>query len=295
MAKGAQSRSIFEGREEKIFSFLCFGDGKTWKQKSTCLRLTSAPKKMPSLETLVSDLYDLIEENRSDHTLSCETPSRANWCPRRRTELSPSNRSPEVLLERAVALLGKHKKLKDWFNQVPVASGLRDGRADKRAAIDLLRYQDNRAEFVELKWKSDTPVFAAFEILLYGLAYLFARDNQVAFKYQGKRLMRASEVSLRVLAPRAYYTDYHLEWLERGLDEGVRALAAKKTDGALTMGFDFLAFPLDFAPDFIPPFATGEEVRQKFDSPTDAEACRSLVSAMSNLEPAFRSGGREHS
>ncbi len=295
MAEGAQKRSIFEGSDEKIFSFVGFSDGETWKQKSTCRRLTSAPKKVSSYETWVSNLYDLIEENRSDHTLSCETPSRANWCPRRQTGLDPYNRSPEVLLERAIALLGKHKKLQYWFNQVPVASGLRDGRADKRAAIDLLRYRGGRADFVELKWKSDTPVFAAFEILLYGLAYLFARVNRVAFKYQEKRLMHASEVSLRVLAPRAYYTGYHLEWLEQGLDEGVRALAVNKTDGALSMGFTFLAFPRDFARDFRPPFATGEEVRQKFDPPTDAEACRSLVSAMRNLEPVFRSGGREYS
>ncbi|MCH8197712.1 MAG: hypothetical protein IH904_06480 [Proteobacteria bacterium] len=297
MAKDAKDRSIFKGTDKRIHTFLGLGDGKTTDQKSTCRRLTSGPKGMPSFDTLLSNLYDLIEGNRRERMPSPTQPSQENWRinDKRETSISEKNRSPEILLERAIARLGKRGQLKDWFNQVPVASGLIDHKADKRAAIDLLRFTGDRAEFVELKWESNTPVFAAFEILLYGLVYLFARVNRGAFKYQKKRLMNVNKVSLRVLAPRAYYTDYHLEWLEQGLDEGVRAFAAKKIGGALTMGFNFLAFPRDFAPDFSPPYATGEEVRQKFGRPMDAEACRFLVSAMSKLEPAFRSGGREHS
>ena len=290
MAKGAKDRSIFKGTDEEIYSFLGLAEGKTTDQKSTCRLLTSAPKGMPSFDTLLSNLYGLIEGNRRERM-----PSRENWRTKRQTYLCGKNRSPEVLLERAIALLGEHGVLSDWFNQVPVASGLIDDKADKRAAIDLMLFKDNHAEFVELKWESNTPVFAAFEILLYGLAYLYSRVNWKELGYLVKPLKRVSEVSLRVLAPRAYYTGYHLEWLEQGLDEGVRTLAAKKTEGALSMGFDFLAFPRDFAPDFNPPYETGEEVLQKFGRSMDAEACRSLVSAMSNLEPAFRSGGGEHS
>ncbi len=290
MAKGTQSRSIFEGADERIHSFLGLCDGKTWKQKSTCRRLTSAPKGMPSFDTLLSDLYGLITENRSDHT-----PSLENWRIKRQLSISPKNCSPEILLERAIARLGERGELKEWFNQVPVASGLIDDKADKRAAIDLLRHKDNWAEFVELKWKSDTPVFAAFEILLYGLAYLYSRVKRKTLGYLEKPLLSVSKVSLRVLAPRAYYTGYDLKWLEQGLDEGVRTLAAKKIDGALSMGFSFLAFPPDFAPNFEIPFKTGQEVRRISGLPKDVEACPFLVSAMSNLEPVFRSGGRERS
>ena len=421
MAKGTGDRSIFKGTDEEIYSFLGLGDGETTDQISTCRRLTSAPKGIPSFDTLLSNLYGLIEGNRRQRMPSLTQPSQENWRTndKRQTSLSKKNRSPEVLLERAIALLGEHGELEDWFNQVPVASGLIDHEADKRAAIDLLRFNgehgefvelkwesntpvfaafeillyglvylyarvnrktlgylekplmsvcevslrvlaprayytdyhlewleqglfqvlleraiallgehgeledwfnqvpvasglidheaDKRAaidllrfngehgEFVELKWESNTPVFAAFEILLYGLVYLYARVNRKTLGYLEKPLMSVCEVSLRVLAPRAYYTDYHLEWLEQGLDEGIRTLAVKKTDGALSMGFGFLAFPQDFASDISPPYATGKEVHQKFDPPMDAEACRSLVSAMDNLEPAFRSGGREHS
>ena len=282
MARGAKDRSIFKGTDERIHSFLGLGDGKTWKQKSTCLRLSSAPKDMPSFETLVSGLYGLIEENRSDHT-----PSLENWRITRQLSISPKNSSPEILLERAIARLGEHGELKEWFNQVPVASGLIDDKADKRAAIDLLRHKDNWAEFVELKWKSDTPVFAAFEILLYGLAYLYSRVNRKTLGYLEGPLLSVSKVSLSVLAPRAYYTGYDLEWLEQGLDEGLRTLAAKKTDGALSMGFSFLAFPPDFAPNFEISFKTGQEVRRISSLPKDVEACPFLVSAMSNLEPVW--------
>ena len=297
MAKGAQSPTIFKGTDERIHSFLGLSDGKTWKQKSACRGLTSAPKDMSSFRMVVSDLYDLITENRSDHT-----PSLENWRIKRQLSISPKNSSPEILLERAIARLGeredrlgKRGEFKEWFNQVPVASGLINDKADKRAAIDLLRCQEGRAEFVELKWKSDTPVFAAFEILLYGLAYLYSRVNRKTLGYLKKPLMSVSEVSLRVLAPRAYYADYDLNWLGEGLDEAVRTLAAKKTDGALSMGFSFLAFPPDFAPNFEIPFKTGQEVRRISGLPKDVEVCPFLVSAMRNLEPVFRSGGREHS
>ena len=289
MVEGAQSPSIFRGTDEIISLFLDLRHGETLKQKSAYRRLAAAPKGMSCFETLVSDLYGRIEGNWCGRM-----PSRENWRRRRQTRLDPSNRSEEVLLERAIAILGERGILEDWFNQVPVASGLINGRADKRVAIDLLRHRYDRAEFVELKWKSDTPVFAAFEILRYGLAYVFARVNRETFGYLEKPLMSVSEVSLRVLAPSAYYTGYDLNWLEQGLGEGVRTLAAKKTDGALSMGFGFLAFPQEFAPDFSPPFVTGEEVLQKFDPPADTEACRSLVSAIRNLKPAFRDAESEY-
>ena len=290
MAKGTNSLGIFRRTDEIISDFLGLRHGETLNQKTTCRRLSSTPLEKPRFERLVSDLYERIEKNRSERS-----PSKSNWQPRRQTYLNPENKSPEVLLERAIAILGRREILGGWYNQIPVASGLVDDRADKRAAIDLLLLEDGRAEFVELKWESDSPVFAAFEILLYGLAYLFARVNRKTLGYLEKPLMSVSEVSLRVLAPHAYYTGYNLTWLEQGLDEGVRTLATKKTDGVLPMGFGFLAFPQVFAPDFSPPYATGNEVRQKFDPPEDAEACQSLVSAMSNLEPAFPSGEREHS
>lgn len=282
MAKGAKDRSIFRGTEEIISDFLGLRHGETLKQKTTCRRLSSTPIEKPKFETLVFDLYEQIEKNRSKRL-----PSKLNWQPRRQTGLNPENKSPEVLLERAIAILGTREILGGWYNQIPVASGLVDDRVDKRAAIDLLLLEDGRAEFVELKWESDSPVFAAFEILRYGLAYLFCYVNQDKFHYQESPLMKVEEVSLRVLAPRAYYADSDQTWLCRGLHESIRTLAAAKTGNKLSMDFGFRAFPSNF--DL--PFKNGEDVLEMRRLPSNAERCRSIVSAISNLEPVWLDPG----
>ncbi len=281
MVETSPSKGIFHGTDEIVSEFLDLRDGETLKQKRTCRRLALAPNGRCNFETLISDLYGQIERNRSEHT-----PSQENWRSERQTTLNPRNRSPEVLLERAIAILGEREILEGWFNQVPVASGLVDGLADRRAAIDLVRHRDDKAEFVELKWESDTPAYAAFEILRYGLAYLISYINRETFKYTKKPLMNVKEVSLRVLAPRTYYADYadsDLTWLSEGLDHGIRSVVAQKTVGALSMNFGFLAFPADF--DL--PFANGEEVLSMEDVSKDAEPCQLLISALCDIEPIW--------
>lgn len=277
MAESTQAPGIFHGTEEIISSFLGLHPGETLKQKSTCLRLSSQPTERPDFETLVSNLYERIERNRSDRI-----PSRENWRTERRTTLSKDNRSPEVLLERAIAILGETGILGEWFNQIPVASGLVDDRADKRAAIDLMRLENDRVQFVELKWESDTPAFAAFEILLYGLAYLFCYANREEFGYKDTRLMNIKEVSLRVLAPRIYYDDYDFTWLGQGINESIQTLAGNLSNGELPMDFGFLAFPTEFCL----PFDTGKEVKMISD-PQNSENCQTIVSAINNINPIW--------
>ncbi|MCZ6515512.1 MAG: hypothetical protein O6850_06580 [Acidobacteria bacterium] len=284
MTDNAQSTSIFDGTDEIIASALDLRPGKRLKQKSTCRRLANAPLGTPILETLVTDLYERISGNWTGRI-----PSRENWRHERQTKLSPENKSPEILLERAIALLGSRGLLEEWFNQVPVASGLIDGKADKRAAVDLVCHRSDRADFVELKWGSDTPAFAAFEILRYGLVYLFSFIERERFGYLDTPFMNVSKVNLRVLAPLEFYDSFDLPWLGHGLNEGVRTLAAKKTGGALSMGFGFLAFPSGF--DL--PFETGEQVLQLEHVTEDDDTCRAIVSAIRNLEPVWDNGGKE--
>lgn len=281
MNDSTPSKGIFHGTDEIISSFLGLGSGKTLKQLSTYRRLSPAGKGTSDFETLVSNLYREIEKNRSDHT-----PSKENWRSEGQTTLDPNNRSPEVLLERAIAILGEREILKGWFNQVPVASGLVDGWADRRAAIDLVHHRNDCATFVELKWESDTPAFAAFEILLYGLAYLFCYVHRQAFGYESKKLMKVKKVSLRVLAPHPYFENSDLTWMGQGLDEGIQTLASTKANDALSMDFGFLAFPSSFRL----PFETGEGVLTMRDLQKDDEECRLLVSAISNLDTVWRHG-----
>ncbi len=279
MANAPISKGIFRGTDEIVSAFLDLRPGQTLKQKSTCRRLVPVGIGPRDFETLISDLHGQIERNRSAHL-----PSRENWRSESQTTLSPQNRSPEVLLERAIAILGEREILEGWFNQVPVASGLVDGSADGRAAIDLVHRRDDRATFIELKWESDTPAYAAFEILRYGLAYLFSYINRESFDYTKKPLMQVKEVSLRVLAPRTYYADGDFTWLGEGIDHGIRTLVAQETSGALSMDFGFLAFPADF--DL--PFAKGEEVLSMVESSRDAEPCQRLISALCDIEPIWR-------
>jgi len=43
------------------------------------------------------------------------------------------------MLEKAIAILAKEDYLLEWYNQIPVASGLLNSTADRRAALDLAR------------------------------------------------------------------------------------------------------------------------------------------------------------
>jgi len=275
MVKKATSCSIFNGTDEIVSSVLGLGPGKTLKQKSTCRRLAPGSLSTSDFVAMVSDLYNRMENNLTDRI-----PSRENWRIERQTYIGSGNRSPEVLLERAIALLGERKVLKDWFNQIPVASGLINETADRRAAIDLLRYRNERVELVELKWESDTPAYAAIEILRYGLIYLLSYVNRDAFGYADNPLMGTGLVSLRVLAPQKFFDDCNLTWLRCGLDEGIHAFVDRKTDQALSMDFGFLAFPAAFNM----PFTTGEDVLRMRNVNKDTEPCRKLVAAMNNLE-----------
>jgi hypothetical protein len=278
MAVTAPSKGIFRGTDEIVSAFLDLRDGETLKQKSTCRRLVVARNGWCNFETLIVDLYDQITKNRSDRL-----PSQKNWRSESQTTFGRQNRSPEILLEHAIAILSECGILEGWVNQVPVASGLVDGMADKRAAVDLVRHRDNQADFIELKWESDTPAYAAFEILRYGLAYLLSYINRETFKYAKKPLMNIKEISLRVLAPRAYYDDSDLTWLSEGIDHGIRTLVAQKTGGALSMDFGFLAFPSNF--DL--PFSKGEEVLSMADLSKDAKPCQLLISALCGIEPIW--------
>ncbi len=271
-------KGIFQGTDEIIASFFGLHAGKTIRQKSTCRRLSPTPVGKQDFEKLVSDLYEQIERNRTDRV-----PSKENWRVMQVTTLADENRSPEILLERAIAILGEDRILAEWFNQIPVASGLVNDRANKRTAIDLMRLRDASVEFVELKWASDTPAFAAFEILLYGLAYLFCYINQEKLGYDEKSLMNVKTASLRILAPREYYDTYDHTWLGQGIDKGIRTLAGNLSGGELSMDFGFLAFPSGF----YLPFTTGKEVKMISD-PRNSENCQSIVSAINNIEPIWQ-------
>jgi len=162
--------------------------------------------------------------------------SRENWrWHRPQPQSAAHNTSAEVVLERAIALTSKNSGRADWANQVPVASGLILGAADGRRAIDLVHQCGERHfELIELKIASDTPLYAAVEVIGYGCIWLLARTHPPAVTTS---ILEADHIDLRVLAPPAYYARYDLTELEAVLDRGCRTLGLRH---GVRMSFAFL-------------------------------------------------------
>ncbi|SEP49342.1 hypothetical protein SAMN02990966_07294 [Rhodospirillales bacterium URHD0017] len=192
--------------------------------------------------TTDQDLVDLVFRTVVDNykrgdAATNRDRSQENWrWPRPQLQIAAHNTSPEVVLERAIAAACGRTGRTDWANQVPVASGLIAGAADGRRAIDLAHQCGERHfELIELKIASDTPLYAAIEIIGYGCIWLLARAYPPSLK---SAILEADHVDLRVLAPMDYYTRYDLTELEAALDRGCRALGQAQ---GVTMTFAFHA------------------------------------------------------
>ena len=173
------------------------------------------------------------------------TPSDKNW--RLQKDVDYSTKSHEVSLERTIV-----STCKNWWNQVPVASGLVDSSGNKHAKIDLVNQTDGGFDFVELKWNSDNAVYATVEILRYALIYLFSLVNKEEFDYmkegRNTELMRASRIQLQVLAPRSYYeVDGEVAYLNnlQNLSNDAISDLSEKQKGP-KMSFRYKVFPNDF-------------------------------------------------
>jgi len=187
------------------------------------------------------DLVDLIYRTvacnykRGDAAANRDR-SKKNWRWQLQTRIRTDNPSREVVLERAIAAACCRTGREDWANQVPVASGLIAGPAGGRRAIDLAHRCGHRHfELIELKIASDTPLYAAVEIICYGCIWLLARASPPSIKPE---ILDADHIDLRVLAPVDYYTRYDLTELEAALNQGCGALGQARD---LTMTFAFRA------------------------------------------------------
>ena len=188
---------------------------------------------------LVDAIHRTIEANYAHGKASANKDrSRENWrWQALQPQMSRHNRSPEVVLERAIAAACDRLGRIDWANQVPVASGLIASAHDGRRAIDLVRRRGERHfELIELKIASDTPLYGAVEIIGYGCLWLIARNDKPS---RASALLDADHMGLRVLAPPAYYSGFALKEVEIALDEGVRRLG-QRTGAVLSFAFELL-------------------------------------------------------
>ena len=99
---------------------------------------------------------------------------------------------------------------------------------------------------------SDTPLFAAMEILKNGLVFLYSRRWRALLGYVESRnpILWADAVALVVLAPAPFYVldgkPCDFRWLAEGLRAGLTALVAEERDAGLGFDFRFEQFPGDF-------------------------------------------------
>jgi hypothetical protein len=228
-----------------------------WKQVREVLGLPASERK----RFIKQDACDLLKQNwqvldskqtvqRLFDSLASngwrETPG-SNWIWRERhTNLSENNISQEVLLEREIVEKGGEC----WTRQISTASGVDTGpdgqrtRTNRRRAIDLVYDQGNGAfSFVELKVGSDSPIYALFEILGYGLAYWHSRQEKLNHHPDALRLMQAKKIDLVVLGPASWYRDmpHDLATLAEQLNRGLAALTQDK----LPMGLRYTEYPLN--------------------------------------------------
>ena len=89
--------------------------------------------------------------------------------------------------------------------------------------------------------KSDTPLFAAIEILLYGMLFDWSRNNQAALNYdlEIQPVLKASKLELCVLAPRDFYEGYNLRSLSTSLNRAFKKFHYRKD---LELNFHFTQF-----------------------------------------------------
>lgn len=189
---------------------------------------------------LMENLYNQILKNWT----GCPCNGKQNWRFEKRPHLGKSNHRPEVTLEKTITRITDD----NWVNQVPTASGV-DSTGGKHC-IDLIHRDRGVFTFIELKVKSDHPLYAAFEIIKYGMVYIFSRihTEQLGYQVKNKELLRANEVRLQVLAPPAFYAAESIKWLrslELCLNNGLEVFAQKELQ--IPMSFNFFVFPTSFA------------------------------------------------
>ena len=197
----------------------------------------------------IEAVYKQIADNYKNGT---DSYSSQNWRFTLETDIFDKNSSSEKALEKVIAKSMFDLDKSSWANQVPVASGLVFHNRDTKSCIDLVHELGKGTfEFIELKIASSNPVYAAIEVLVYGIVYVFFRaggpeENRVTAKVvHDRKLLTAKKIHLKVIAPADYYRPYnkmHLNALASSFSDAINALARKKISG-ISMSSSFEEFP----------------------------------------------------
>ena len=240
--------SILSGADEivdEIFQIKNIGKPAPRYHYRTCWkRLSEKPPAGPKGKRLLQKMYRRIVRNwKNSQSKSPRTASTQNWRFEKVLDISKKSASLEVKLERATVRLTDES----WVNQVPTSSGLAGPRADKRRAIDLVRrFGKKKYEFIELKIDSDTPLYAAIEIVTYGLLYLFSRNyfGPLGYREINSEILEANSIHLKALAPKNFYGKFDLRWLEEIINDKLSMPLNSDQPPQIKMDFRFEILPI---------------------------------------------------
>lgn len=224
--------------------------------KTACRKLSEKPLPHIHGEKFVSGMFSVLDVIWS-RILDTEKLSigKKNWVLRQVCKKSSNNKRPEERLERALIKACKKLGRENWWNQIPVMSGV----MGRRSTIDLVHEKEKTAfEFIELKaTDNETPLSAAIQVTIYGLVFLLSRrvKDRKRLGHADRPLLDADYVSLCVLAPTSFYDDYRIGWFEKAINDGLRKLASKQD---VKMAFEFQKFPPRFDPRQIEKYTDSE-------------------------------------
>ena len=158
--------SILRGVDDLVDTWLDvkpIGKRPYYQSQTAANELSSRTAPIEGTREFLSQCYVQIHNNWLAAIESgYSKPSKQNWRWKRHLELSPNNKSRELLLERKI--------VNEWgdncSNQMPVASGLVGPKTEKCSAVDLV-YKKNPTNYslIELKVDHANPLYAAIEIL----------------------------------------------------------------------------------------------------------------------------------
>lgn len=220
---------------------------KDFSTKTAYLSLKLLPRLTECAEAAARAILGAIETN---FPLVIEHPQRVrskeNWrTDRPNVSLAQVNADPEIILERSFIRACKTAGRTDWWNQVPVSSGLEGRFTGKGRAMDLVRRRSVQAyDFVELKVESNNPLYATVEILQYGFIWLVSRvpEHRRMLGQEHPSLLDATDIALCVLAPEKFYAKENVRALEVGINNALDEISHQR---GVKMIFRFEQFQCD--------------------------------------------------
>ena len=268
--------SLFAGTDELICSVLEIQS--RGQLNNRALRIAPLPD-----DKALHLLRNLYEQMAGNVPRRIKGRSTKLWQCRYATDIADHHQSQEMILEKAVALLAEGGHMPGWFNQCPVGSGITDSHSDRSRAVDLVHLSDDTARLIELKWASNTPAYALFQLLEYGLAYVVSRLLKGQLGLGDRRLMHVRNIVLQVVGPRAFFRAPSWPQLFTSLGRAVESFAEERSGGAWSMSLQAYTFPEEFTS---VPFLDGKSVQSGCRTGSLTNEGRMIRDAFLRLAPA---------